>query len=173
MKRIVSLMLVVLLVCSLTACGNNTGTTSTDSNSVSATSAVSSDYDSFSLDVVGTEVTYTKVPEKVIAINYECAQELVALGLKDRIIGITAGHFKIEECLPEYQDDLADLKDLGSNISYETILAENPDFVYGHSWIFNAESTAAPEEYINDGIAFMLLREIPNLLERLNTIMMT
>ena len=144
-RRIISILLVLMMIVSLAACGSSTSS-STDGTA-------SDDYEEFSLEVAGTEVTYTKVPERVIAINYECAQELVALGLTDRIIGITPGHFKLDECLPEYQKEMSGLKDLGANISYETILAENPDFVYAHPWTFTAESTATPEEYIKDGIA--------------------
>lgn len=74
--------------------------------------------------------TYTKAPSRVIVGSLSSAETLIALGLKDKIIGMVNPDNKVTG---EYADDVNSLTMLGDKktISHETILNQDPDFIFG------------------------------------------
>ena len=116
----------------------------------------SSSSGSVTLDVNGKDITYDKVPERVVALNFENLQTLVALGLEDKIVGYTSAHFKLEEMLPEYQSKMKDLNCIGLSAAYEPVLNLNPDFIYAYEWSFNNESLTEPDDLLNEGIKYYM-----------------
>ncbi len=79
--------------------------------------------------------TFTKAPERVIVGNLSSAETMLALGLKEKIVGMVNPD---NEVTGEYATDINSLKKLGDKktISYETIINQNPDFIFGRSASF-------------------------------------
>lgn len=79
--------------------------------------------------------TFTKEPERVIVGNLSSAETMIALGLKDKIVGMVNPDNAVTG---EYADDVNSLTMLGDKktISYETIINQNPDFIFGRSSSF-------------------------------------
>ena len=96
MKRLTAMFLTLLLLLSLSACGtaSQNQTDNTDSgNSQTEEPTVTDDGTEtesgfpFTLTTKdGAEVTFTHVPERVIAANANAGDQLMALGLGDKII---------------------------------------------------------------------------------------
>lgn len=84
------------------------------------------------------EVTFTHVPEKVLAVNANAGDQLMAMGLGDKIIGRAYTNSKIN---PEWNDEYEKIPNLGdAALSLETILDQEPDFVYGRSSAFSEKN---------------------------------
>ena len=82
----------------------------------------------------GAEVTFTHVPEKVLCTNVNTGDQLMALGLGDRIIYTANNNTRVA---PEYRAEYEDIPQMADKPSLETILALEPDFVYGRSSAFS------------------------------------
>lgn len=84
------------------------------------------------------EVTFTHVPEKVLAVNSNAGDELMAMGLGDKIIGRAYTNSQIN---PKWNDEYLKIPELtDSYISLETILDQEADFVYGRSSSFSEKN---------------------------------
>ena len=79
--------------------------------------------------------TFKKVPERVVVGNLSSAETMIALGLKDKIVGMVNPDNAVTG---EYATDIESLTKLGDKktISYETIINQNPDFIFGRSASF-------------------------------------
>ena len=77
----------------------------------------------------GRTLTFTKAPERVVALYSTVTELLLALGLKSRIIA--AGYTQSEPLLPEYQADYAQLTSLSTTTgpTKESLIIARPDFV--------------------------------------------
>lgn len=85
MKKIISVLLVIAMLFSLTACA------STDKKSESATNGnVSDAYPVTVIDQAGREVTIESEPQKLVSGYYISTSLLIALGLEDNLVGIEA-----------------------------------------------------------------------------------
>ena len=82
----------------------------------------------------GAEVTFTHVPEKVLCTNVNTGDQLMALGLGDRIIYTANNNTRVA---PEYRAEYEVIPQMADKPSLETILAMEPDFVYGRSSAFS------------------------------------
>ena len=82
----------------------------------------------------GAEVTFTHVPEKVLCTNVNTGDQLMALGLGDRIIYTANNNTRVA---PEYRAEYEVIPQMADKPSLETILALEPDFVYGRSSAFS------------------------------------
>lgn len=89
------------------------------------------------------EYTFEKAPERVVTLWTNSLENMLALGLGDRIVlaaGVTA-----EEVLPEYQEELAKVQELAPKYPpKEDIVALEPDLI--NAWY----STYAEEKYWGD-----------------------
>ena len=160
-KRITAFLLAVLMVISvLTGCGNSNSTGSTkatDSTAAQSTETVSagtesaaSDAENVTIDneIDGTnyEVTYDKVPERVVTLAGFTTEMLMSLGLQDKIVGYGYMDNEISE---EYADAFSKLKCLSDgNPSQEALLAENPDFLTGWASTFSEKNF--PKSFCDD-----------------------
>ena len=168
LKRSICMLLVVVMALSLVACAAKTATPAPEApeektaEAAAATETASADTEEeteaenapVTLNVKGYDVVFEKAPERVAIGNMENAAILVALGLEDKIVGYTNGHFKIEEFPEEFQPALSRLHLFGSNATFETILAEDIDFVFGSSWHFNDDALAPAKDCIANNIGF-------------------
>lgn len=121
----------------LASCGNKGNeTSSTDSN---ASSVVAEHYPLTlkTYDAESKEIsqTYTAKPSKVITGNLSSTELLVALGLESSIIGMINPDNTVTG---EYAEKINQIKHLGDkkNISYETIIDQDPDFIFSRAASF-------------------------------------
>lgn len=96
------------------------------------------------------EVTFDKVPERVIAANACAGDELMALGLGDRIIATAYNNSLIN---PLYQEEYDRIPVAAETyIELETILSLEPDFVYGRSSSFSEKHNTTHDTLSGYGI---------------------
>ena len=88
------------------------------------------------------EVTFTHVPERVISTNPNAGEELMALGLGDKIIGTCYNNAQLPE---QYRDEYESKPKISEDTGYpslEVVLDLDPDFIYGRSSAFSDKDTA-------------------------------
>ena len=76
------------------------------------------------------EVTFTHVPERVISTNPNTGEELMALGLGDKIIGTCYNNAQLPE---QYRDEYESKPKISEDTGYpslEVVLDLDPDFIY-------------------------------------------
>ena len=79
-------------------------------------------------------VTFTKVPETVLSTNVNVGDELMALGLGDKIVGTCSNNSRVN---PLYREEYEAIPEFSEKQpSLEAILDLSPDFVYGRSSAF-------------------------------------
>ncbi|UNO41815.1 ABC transporter substrate-binding protein [Streptomyces sp. MST-110588] len=77
----------------------------------------------------GVRTTFKAPPERVVTMNQHVTEVMLALGLKDRLVGTA---YLDDKVLPRFEKDYKSVKVLAAKYpSYETLLGANPDFVYG------------------------------------------
>lgn len=79
------------------------------------------------LENCGASITYAKAPERAVGLGQNSAEIMLLLGLEDRMVGTA---FWPSQVLPELAEANAKVKLLTVEFpTFESILAENPDFV--------------------------------------------
>ncbi len=86
------------------------------------------------------EVTFTHVPERVISTNPNTGEELMALGLGDKIIGTCYNNAVMPEEYREEYEAIPKISDDHGYPSLEVVLDLEPDFIYGRSSAFRTIS---------------------------------
>ncbi|MFF4263607.1 ABC transporter substrate-binding protein [Streptomyces virginiae] len=77
----------------------------------------------------GVETTYRRPPQRAVSLNQHATEVMLALGLEKSMVG--TGYLD-DRILPEYQAAFDSVKVLSKEYpSFETLLASEPDFVYG------------------------------------------
>ena len=95
---------------------------------------------------------YHKIPERIVCLDYPAVEICVALGLGDRVVGISEAEGALEDCLPEYRDRISQIPMLPSKLSkrgmpsFETVREACPDLVFGTSYSFQTPFGVAEEE---------------------------
>lgn len=104
MKKLFSLIIAILMIFSVTACGNNSQDLSsssmpssveisqveTPSSSMTETPQVSAEFPVTVTDHLGRKVTLESKPEKIVSGYYITSSLLIALGLEDKLVGVEA-----------------------------------------------------------------------------------
>ncbi|KUI10760.1 hypothetical protein AU192_22325 [Mycobacterium lehmannii] len=106
----------------LTACG-----TATPPTGATAAEAVAG----FPVSVTncGVTTTYDRPPRRAVALNQHSGETMLALELQKSMVGTA---FLDDQVLPEYRDAYEAIPVIAEEYpSYETLLAAEPDFVYG------------------------------------------
>lgn len=144
MKRLTAMFLTLLLLLSLSACGtasqnqpSNTdgGNSQTEEPTVTDDSTETESGFPFTLITKdGAEVTFTYVPETILCTNVNTGDQLMALGLGDRIIATANNNTQVA---PEFREEYEAIPQMDDKPSLETILDMEPDFVYGRSSAFS------------------------------------
>ena len=97
------------------------------------------------------EITFDKVPERVIAANACTGDELMAMGLGDKIIATAYNNSLIN---PLYQEEYDKIPIAAETyIELETILSLEPDFVFGRSSSFSEKRNTTHDTLSSYGIA--------------------
>lgn len=77
----------------------------------------------------GVTTTYDRPPQRAVALNQHAVETMLALGLEESMVGTA---FLDDEILPAYRDAYASVPVIADEYpSFETLLAAEPDFVYG------------------------------------------
>ncbi len=130
---LVALMTLLVPSCSNTTSGDSSKGDTTNTNTTSTYEEVTvTTYNANNEEITQ---TFTKEPERVIVGNLSSAETMIALGLKDKIVGMVNPDNAVTG---EYADAVNSLTMLGDKktISYETIINQNPDFIFGRSASF-------------------------------------
>ncbi|MFV8162052.1 ABC transporter substrate-binding protein [Mycobacterium sp. 134] len=81
------------------------------------------------VDNCGISTTYDRPPARAVALNQHAIETLLALGLENSMVGTS---YLDDRILPEYQAAYDTVPVLAKEYpSYESLLAVEPDFVYG------------------------------------------
>ncbi|WP_245681643.1 ABC transporter substrate-binding protein [Actinomadura kijaniata] len=81
------------------------------------------------IDNCGVTTTYRRPPTRAVTLNQHTTEIMLALGLERSMVGTA---YLDDRILPEYRGAYGRIKVLaGEYPSYETLLAAEPDFVYG------------------------------------------
>ena len=144
MKRLTALFLMLLLLLSLSACGNSaqnpSGSAGNNNSQGEDPSEAENPEDAeagfpFTLTTKdGAEVTFTHVPETILCTNVNTGDQLMALGLGDKIIATANNNTQVA---PEFREEYEAIPQMDDKPSLETILDMEPDFVYGRSSAFS------------------------------------
>ncbi|CAL9336996.1 Vitamin B12-binding protein [Streptomyces sp. enrichment culture] len=110
------------------------------------------------VDNCGVKTTYDKPPSRVVTIHQHPAELMLALGLRDRMVGTA---FPDSAVLPELEKDYRTIPRLAKREpSFETILEAEPDLVYGGYGSAFAENEGRSRKAFTDaGIDTHLNRE--------------
>ncbi|MFE4663533.1 ABC transporter substrate-binding protein [Streptomyces sp. NPDC056716] len=110
------------------------------------------------VDNCGVSTTYDAPPERVVTIHQHPAELMLALGLKDRMVGTA---FPDSAPLPELAEDFEAIPELAEKEpSFETVLDAEPDFVYGgYGSAFADNEGRSREAFADAGIDTYLNRE--------------
>lgn len=147
-NKLISMMMVLALGLSITACGKNASdaAASTEEKAKPAQEEKSGSEGKFPFTLTtqdDIEVTFTHVPERVIAANANAGDQLMAMGLGDKIIGRAYTNSVIN---PEWNDEYLKIPELSETApSLEAILDQEPDFIYGRSSAFSEKNNTEHE----------------------------
>ncbi len=98
----------------------------------------------------GQEVTFTHVPETVVACNPNAGDQLMALGLGGKIIATAFNNSPVN---PEWRAEYEAIPAAADTaISLEALLALEPDFVYGRSSSFSDKYNTAHDTLSGYGV---------------------
>ena len=149
-KRLTSLFLGLAMVAGLTACG---GQEQPAEEPEETPDAVEETTDGFPFTLkthMDMEVTFDRVPETVIACNPNAGDQLMALGLGDKIIATAYNNSRVAEPYREEYESKPKVAD--EYISLETILDLEPDFCYGRSSSFSEKRNTTHDTLSGYGI---------------------
>ena len=147
-NKLIGMMMVLALGLSITACGKNASdaAASAEEKAKPAQEEESQTEGEFPFTLTtqdDIEVTFTHVPEKVIAANANAGDQLMAMGLGDKIIGRAYTNSKIN---PKWNDEYLEIPELAEAApSLEAILDMEPDFIYGRSSAFSEKNNTEHE----------------------------
>lgn len=176
MKKKVSVILIMCLALTLSACGKTTST-APNSSSVSAETSVSSksgdslaqsqddnsgkeeankttypltieNYDGEGNRV---EQTFEKAPERIVSNQPQAVQLLLALGLDDKIVGACTSVGDVGDTYKERFDSLNIISDTDSP-SKEVVIDQEPDIIIGWGSTFNEKALGNISEWNEKGI---------------------
>ena len=148
----------------LAGCGTGTGGGTTEST------AGSPEGFPLTVDNCGVRTTYQHPPQRAVTMNQNPTEIMLALGLEDRMIGTA---YADHEILPKYREAYQQVPVLAEEYpSYEKLLAENPDFVYGGmSTAFDEQQGRSRDRLHDTGIDTYLnpgwCEDVPNTMQKL------
>lgn len=110
------------------------------------------------VDNCGVRTTYERPPSRVVTIHQHPAELMLALGLKDRMVGTA---FPDSEVLPELKADYEAVPELAKREpSFEKVLDVEPDLVYGgYGSAFDEKQGRSRKAFADAGVDTHLNRE--------------
>ncbi|MQA07888.1 MAG: ABC transporter substrate-binding protein [Pseudonocardiaceae bacterium] len=146
MKTVIALGLAVVM---LVLAGCATDGTSGDDGKAAATGEGVTSYP-LTLKNCGTKVTYEAAPRRVVTLNQTAAENLIHLGVGDRIVGSGYEIDKVPEEIIAQYDKIPILSAHGQPIKHEALLEAQPDFVYGSFASFFTAAESGEREVFHE-----------------------
>lgn len=108
--------------------------------------------DGISVDNCGMEVAFDAPPERVFAMNPSAIENLIELGVEDRIVGAVGDPERMREDLRATAEEIDIIHPGGEDYpSSEAILETEPDFIYSvYPSAFRADGGVATREELRD-----------------------
>ncbi|NLW06861.1 MAG: ABC transporter substrate-binding protein, partial [Clostridia bacterium] len=124
MPKQITLLLTLVLVLLLAACGSSQSITTATPETPPQTQANNNNYPLTIVDSLGREITIEAEPARIVSLSPAITEILFAIGVEDRIIGVT------DYC--DYPPAALDKPKVGSfnNINMELLVASEPDVVF-------------------------------------------
>ncbi len=164
MKKISVIVLALLLAFNLLACtpqneapaettaAKTEATTAAPATEAATTTAAEQNsYTPFSvMTFQDKEVTFDHVPERVVSFNLHTTENLLALGLGDKMVGRS---YDNAEVLPEFKEEYDKIVQLAEKYpAFEVLLGADPDFVYGRSSAFGEKGVGSVQTFLDNDI---------------------
>lgn len=108
---------------------------------------------------------YSTVPQRVVCLSYSAAEICTALGVTDKIVGVSDSEESLADCEVIYRKEIAALTFLPHRSrerrvpGYQSVRALRPDMVIGTSYSFNTHGgVEGAEMFEEDGIHIYALK---------------
>lgn len=149
--RPTSIIIIVLVAAlALAACGGPS------TRSVPASSSDTASGEGVTITNVGVTRTFDAPPERVVALHDHTVENLLRLGLEDRIVGIGFAERR-DNIAPELREAFDRLNRLGDQLpSLEVVLDTDPDLVYGRESAFHEDELATTDRLDELGIGWFM-----------------
>lgn len=138
MKKLISVILVLIMTAALSACGNGGTAQNTDG----------SDYTPVTMENYGRTVTVDSMPQKVVTAGPNCTELLIELGLSDKIAGNCCDNHS-RGPLKQWAEEYEKIPEITyGSPTLEAVVGSGCDFFFGIDWVFSGDFTVeALEEY--------------------------
>ena len=147
LKKILSLVLAcAMLLGMFAACGKKPANNTTPANNV----APAGDYGTVTIQNGDRTVTFTKMPEKVLCCHLYSAENMVMLGLTDKIVGKNISTNPAEVPLPELAEEFKKFPEIKN--TNENAVATGCDLIIRQVSAFKDTSWGTYEQFANEGI---------------------
>ena len=157
LKKIFALLLALVMVFGLAACGstpaNNGNTTpanngnTTPADNSSNTTPAKDEYGTVTIQNGERTVTFTKMPEKVVCCHLYSAENMVMLGLADKIVAKNIATNPAEVPLPELSDAFKNIPEIKN--TFENAVSTGADLMIGQVSAFKDTSWGSYEQFDN------------------------
>lgn len=112
-----------------------------------------------SIQVMDKEVKFDKAPEKVVVVGYDNAEVMAALGLENRIAGLTGCMYRSDHCYPDLGKKLEGISVLPDGKakgvpSFESVLTNEADMIYCMSYHFTPDFVAPMDDFEKNQIKY-------------------
>jgi len=133
-----------------TGCGSSDSPTSGEASGYPVT-----------VSTCGHEATFDEAPKRVVTTDVNMVEDMIALGLGDRVIGTFAVDDDTHKIADEYRDAWNELDHASPDYpELEPLVALNPDFVFsGWAWGLSESKNLTPDNLDSKGIKTYILSE--------------
>lgn len=109
----------------------------------------------------GHSATFAKAPERVVTFDVNMIEDMIALGLQDRVVGTFAVGDTTHPIGDAYRDEWNKLEHVSDQYpEFEPLIARAPDFVFGGwSWGLVEAKNITPQSLASQGINTYILSE--------------
>ena len=144
-KKIIALLLALVMALGmLTACGTPSNTPANNANTVPEKT---DEYGTVTIQNGERTVTFTKMPEKVLCCHLYAAENMVMLGLADKIVAKNIATNPAEVPLPELADYFKNIPEIKN--TFENAVSSGADLVIGQVSAFKDTSWGSYEQFEN------------------------
>ncbi|AET60641.1 ABC transporter substrate-binding protein [Paenibacillus terrae HPL-003] len=153
-KSAISLVILVLAMALLSACGAENTVQKSDSSATEQQPAASQSGTkgtSVELENMGIKMVFPEAPKRVITLNQHATEVMLALGLESSMVGTA---YLDDSILPEYKAQYDKIPVLAKHYPpKEVFMAAAPDFAYaGWKSAFNDKNLGSREELAKQGV---------------------
>ena len=144
LKTIIALVLTAaMLLCVFAGCGGNTPANNTPGNKAE-------EYGTVTIQNGDRTVTFTKMPEKVLCCHLYSAENMVMLGLADKVVAKNLSTNPAEVPLPELEEAFKNIPQIKN--THENAIATGADLVIGQVSAFKDTSWGTYEQFDAAGV---------------------